>query len=245
MSTSINPREIEHFSKDSHLWWDENGPFRPLHLLNPLRLRFIRDSIMAHFSLPENAPAPLKGLKILDVGCGGGLVCEPLARLGATITGIDADKNAIATAQSHAAGSGLDITYQATTTEALLPGDKNRFDVVVALEIVEHVANPGDFITSCAKLCKPGGLLILSTLNRTPKSFLLGIVAAEYVLRWVPQGTHRWNKFVRPSELVACLEKSGCAVVDIAGYRYNILAQSFELSNDDLSVNYILSAEKK
>jgi len=235
MSTSINPKEIEHFTKDSAHWWDEEGPFAILHRLNPLRIRYIKDKIVAHFGQDP------KGLKILDIGCGGGLVCEPLARMGARVTGIDADPQAVAVATEHAARQDdLDIEYICGAVEA----QKGRYDIVTALEIVEHVADLGSFIKSAAKLCKPGGMMIFSTLNRTPKSFMLGIVAAEHILRWVPRGTHNWKKFIRPSELAAMMRENGAEAVDIKGYNFNILSGNFEISDKDTSVNYFITARK-
>lgn len=239
MSTSIRPEEIEHFSRDSARWWDEDGPFRPLHRLNPLRIRYIRGQILKNESIRDNN-RPLKGLKILDVGCGGGLVCEPLARLGAAVTGIDADATAIATAKDHAQKVGLDIDYRKAAAETT----KGTFDTVIALEIIEHVVDPAAFIKSCADLCKPGGLLIMSTLNRTPKSFLLGIVAAEYLLRWVPQGTHNWRQFVKPSEAAAAMENAGVKPLDIQGYRYSPLTGLFDFAPDNPSVNYFITGRK-
>lgn len=235
MSRSINPKEIEQFAKDSAHWWDEAGPFAILHRLNPLRMRYIKDRIEAHFE------RSLKGLKILDIGCGGGLVCEPLARMGADVTGIDADAQAIEVAADHAQRQGLELDYQCGAIES----HRDKYDVVTALEIVEHVADLESFIAAATKLCKPGGLMIFSTLNRTPKSFALGIVAAEYLLRWVPRGTHNWKQFIRPSELAATLRKNGTEAFDIKGYNFNVLSREFEMSDKDIAVNYFLTARKK
>lgn len=247
MITSINPKEIEHFSKDAGQWWDENGPFSPLHRLNPVRLAYLCGQIRQHYGLAENDLKPFGRLKILDIGCGGGLVCEPLARLGAKVTGIDADEKAIAVAKEHAAQSGLDIDYRATTSEDLLSADKKKnrtaFDVVLALEIIEHVNDVDSFVKSCVNLCKKDGLVIFSTLNRTPHSFAMGIVAAEYILRWVPRGTHQWKKFVRPSELARAIRRAGAKETDIKGIFYNALDSEFKLS-DDVSVNYMMMAVK-
>ena len=184
--SSIDTQEIDNFSKDADRWWDEDGPFKPLHRLNPVRLSYIKNQVCQHFGRDVQALDAFKGLKILDVGCGGGLVCEPLARMGANVTGADADPIAIETAISHAKDSGLKIEYHNKPAEAL----NKTFDAVLALEIIEHVANPQEFVNSVSNLVKPGGIAIFSTLNRNPKSFLLGIVAAEHILRWVPQGTH-------------------------------------------------------
>jgi 2-polyprenyl-6-hydroxyphenyl methylase/3-demethylubiquinone-9 3-methyltransferase len=190
--SSIVKREIEHFSKDSARWWDESGPFKPLHALNPVRLGYIKEHICAHFSKESLSLTPFTGLKILDIGCGGGLVCEPLARLGATVSGADADQQAIDVAKEHAVQSGLEIEYLNKPAEEI----KTKFDVVLALEIIEHVEDPSAFVASVSNLVKANGLVIFSTLNRTAKSYALGILAAEYLLQWVPHGTHSWKKFV-------------------------------------------------
>jgi 2-polyprenyl-6-hydroxyphenyl methylase/3-demethylubiquinone-9 3-methyltransferase len=238
--STVDPDEISHFAKDSGHWWDENGPFAPLHRLNPVRMKFIRDAVARHYDLETGTMSPLKGLKILDIGCGGGLVSEPLARMGATVTGIDADKVAIGVAQKHAKASDLNIDYRVESTDSM----KGQFDVVLALEIVEHVASVDKFVDEVVGLCKPGGLVILSTLNRTPKSFALGIVAAEYILRWVPTGTHNWKKFVRPSELAGALRRAGALPQDVKGMRLHPLKNEFEIVDNDLDVNYFMTAEK-
>lgn len=245
--TTVDPAEIEHFSKDSARWWDEEGPFRPLHRLNPARMAYIRDTACARFGRDPRSLTPLEGLKILDAGCGGGLVCEPLARMGAETTGIDADKTAIEAARAHARKSGLDIRYEAAATDELVEksGNRGKFDVVLALEIVEHVASVDKFVENCVDLCKKDGLLIFSTLNRTPKSFALGIVAAEYLLRWVPRGTHDWRKFIRPSELAAALRRAGAAPGDVKGLVFSPLKGDFLLSDSDVDVNYFMSATKQ
>lgn len=234
MSTSINPQEIEHFAKDSSQWWDESGPFAILHRLNPLRMRYIKYRIEEHYG---RGP---KNLTALDIGCGGGLVCEPLARMGAKVTGIDADRQAITVARSHAERQELDIRYVCGAVE----DHKGKYDFITALEIVEHVADLESFIKHTIRLCKPGGLLIFSTLNRTPRSFALGIVAAEYILGWVPRGTHSWKKFIRPSELATLLRAHGAEPEDIAGYGFNPLPKDFEMT-PNVSVNYFLTARKK
>ena len=208
---------------------------KPLHKLNPQRILYIRQQIEAHFQCDG-----LKGKSILDVGCGGGLVCEPLARLGAKMSGADADAQAIEVASTHAQGQGLSISYHNKAIEEI----DQKFDVVLALEIIEHVNDPAAFVQACAARVKDGGLLILSTLNRTPHSFLGGIVAAEYLLRWVPQGTHNWRKFLRPSELGAMVRASGLEACDVTGLHYNPLDDAFSLSKDRLKVNYLLSAVK-
>lgn len=248
MTTTVNKQEIENFAADSSQWWDENGPFKPLHRLNPVRIGYIRDMITAHFDLAQTEKAPLKSLKVLDVGCGGGLVCEPLSRLGAKVTGLDADQNAIDVAQQHARDNGLKINYLNTATTELLETNRkshNKYDVVTALEIIEHVDNPGLFIHDCFKLCRPGGLIIFSTLNRTKKSYALGIIAAEYILRWVPAGTHSWQKFVKPSEFSALIRENNGQPKDITGLIFNPLKNEFSLSHSDIDVNYLITAEKK
>ena len=235
---TVDAREIQNFSKDSAYWWDINGPFKPLHHLNPVRLQYIREQICTRFSLDTQSLSPFQGLNIIDIGCGGGLVCEPMARLGANTTGIDADENAVAVAQEHAAAFGLEIDYRALSSDNV----SKKFDVVLALEIIEHVSDADAFVKSTLNLCKPGGLVIFSTLNRTPKSYALGIIAAEHLLRWVPQGTHSWKKFVKPSELARMVRQNGGTPHDITGLIFNPLANKFTLSRDT-DVNYFMSVK--
>jgi 2-polyprenyl-6-hydroxyphenyl methylase/3-demethylubiquinone-9 3-methyltransferase len=243
--TTVDTAEIAHFARDSARWWDEDGPFRPLHRLNPIRISYIRDRLCARFGRDPASLRSLEGLKILDAGCGGGLACEPLARLGAKVTGIDADASAIQAARAHAGEQALEIDYRAATTGDLARGGmKEKFDAVLALEIIEHVAAPEQFVHECVALCRPGGLVIFSTLNRTPKSFALGIVAAEYILGWVPRGTHSWKKFVRPSELAALVRAAGAAPADQAGLVFSPRTGGFALSKTDMDVNYFQTAEK-
>ncbi len=237
---TVDQKEIQNFSKDSMHWWDENGPFKPLHRLNPVRLKYIKDQICAHFDRDTLALNSYKGLEILDIGCGGGLVCEPMARLGGSVTGIDADDNAINVATQHAEQLGLAITYTATSSENLLKS-KKRYDVVLALEIIEHVSNPDEFVKSVMDLSKPGGLVIFSTLNRTPKSYALGIIAAEYILRWVPAGTHNWKKFMNPAELSRHVRNNRGYPQNICGLGFNPIKNEFSLVPNDTSVNYFLS----
>ncbi len=239
MSTILKT-EIEKFSKDAGHWWDENGPFKPLHRLNPTRMGYIRSQICKHYDLSTTDLKPFRGLSVLDVGCGGGLVCEPLARLGADVTGIDADGVAIEVAKEHAAQSGLKISYANKAAENL----KEKFDVVLALEIIEHVQDPAEFVKTIAKLVKPGGMVIFSTLNRTPKSYAFGIVAAEYILNIVPRGTHRWKSFVKPSELAKFCTRAGLTPKDISGMIFSPLSNDFKISKNDMGVNYLLSASK-
>lgn len=240
-SRTTDPDEIRHFAKDSAHWWDETGPFAPLHRLNPVRMGFIRDVLAPDAG---GSLRPLSGLKILDIGCGGGLVSEPLARMGADVTGLDADDVAIGVARDHADANGLDIRYLNDNAEDLAGREPGAFDCVVALEIVEHVADIDLFIAAIARLCRPGGTVIMSTLNRTPKSFALGIVAAEYILRWVPTGTHDWKKFVKPAELAAAMRRHGLSPERGSGLIFNPLTNSFSLSKRDLDVNYLMVAHK-
>jgi len=237
MTNSVDRTEIQQFSKDSAHWWDEDGPFKPLHRLNPVRLTYIKQQICAYYDRDFNALDALKGLDVLDIGCGGGLVCEPLARLGANVTGADADEQAIRVAKAHARESGLKIKYDNKAAEDI----QKKFDVVLALEIIEHVKDPASFVQNVSKLMKPGGLVIFSTLNRNPKSFLLGIVAAEYILRWVPKGTHSWKKFIKPSELARFGRATTLKPRDIMGLIYNPVMDEFSLSKTDLDVNYLMS----
>ncbi len=236
---TVNAQEIQNFSKDSDHWWDEQGPFKPLHLLNPTRLSYFRTQICEHFKIDENASTPYKGLDIIDIGCGGGLVCEPMARLGGNVTGVDADANAIKVATAHAEQNKLSISYECNSSENI----SQKYDVVLALEIIEHVDNPELFVKSVLNLCKPDGLVIFSTLNRTPKSYALGIIAAEHILRWVPQGTHNWKKFVKPSELTRMLRNNGKSPRDVCGLIYNPFTKSFSLDKSRVDVNYFLSVK--
>lgn len=282
---TVDATEIQNFSKDSSHWWDVQGPFRPLHRLNPVRLKYIKDQICANYALDPLSLKTYAGLDIIDVGCGGGLVCEPMARLGGNVTGLDADENAIAVAKAHAQENGLEIDYfnlssneflmsPATSSTSSPPpsGDletlgrmpaqgghdnsggghdnfnrtlsPRQFDVVLALEIIEHVSDAQAFVKSLVDLCKPGGVIVISTLNRNAKSFALGIVAAEYILGWVPKGTHNWKKFVKPSELSALLRNNGATPNDICGLAFNPLKNEFHLARKDLDVNYLMSAKK-
>lgn len=238
---SVADEEIAQFSRHAEDWWNPDGVFRPLHRLNPVRLEYIRDQACAHFKRPIDKRYSLKGLRVLDVGCGGGILSEPLARMGADVTGLDASLESITVAKQHAKDSGVKIDYRCDNIEELARG-KMRYDLITALEIVEHVADLDAFIKPLTGLLKPDGLLIMSTLNRTPKSFLLGIVAAEYILNWVPRGTHSWKKFLRPSELAHRLEKCDMRVTDLTGLIFNPLRGAFELSARDLDVNYLLTA---
>ncbi|WP_371823310.1 bifunctional 2-polyprenyl-6-hydroxyphenol methylase/3-demethylubiquinol 3-O-methyltransferase UbiG [Paracoccus sp. Z118] len=238
--SSIDPAEVEKFQAMAAEWWDPDGKFKPLHMLNPTRLDYVTAQIAAEFSRDLHGPRPFEGLRLLDIGCGGGLMAEPMARLGATVTGADAADGNIAVARLHAEQSGLEIDYRATTAEALVT-ENRTFDVVLALEIVEHVAEPQDFVTTCARLLRPGGLLVMSTLNRTPQSFAAAILGAEWVMRWLPKGTHDWNRFIKPAELAAMMDAAGAPVVDRAGMVFNPVRWSWSLSKRDLSVNYLMT----
>ncbi len=235
--SSIDVSEIQRFSKISPQWWDENGPFKPLHQLNPTRIKYIRDCLLAHFQRDFSKDKPFEGLSILDIGCGGGLVAEPLTRLGATVTGIDASEQAIEVAMAHATLMNLPITYYCTSAEDL-SSKGQTFDVVLALEIVEHVADVAGFLTTCTKLVSPGGALILSTLNRTWKSYAVAILGAEYIMGLLPKGTHDWHKFLSPAELATHLRPLGFSFADLKGMSYTPLKDQWHLSMD-LNVNYL------
>jgi 2-polyprenyl-6-hydroxyphenyl methylase/3-demethylubiquinone-9 3-methyltransferase len=237
--STVDEAEIERFSRIAEEWWDPKGKFAPLHRLNPLRLGYIRDRAARHWRRDPVSGSPLQDLSLLDIGCGGGLLCEPMTRLGATVTGIDAAERNIATARRHAQGQSLAIGYRETTAEALA-AEGRQFDIVLALEIIEHVADIDLFLKSCGQLTKPGGLVFLSTLNRTAKAWALAIAGAEYLLRWLPRGTHDWKKFLRPSEVVRGLRSSGVEAQEIVGVVYSPLSRAWSLSKRDLDVNYML-----
>lgn len=239
-TSTIDEKEINHFAKDSQNWWDEDGAFKPLHRLNPVRMQYIKHSICAHFGLDEDSLKPFGGLSVIDIGCGGGLVCEPLARLGAQICGVDGDAQAIKVASAHAKDQNLEIEYICGDAGEI---DK-KFDVACALEVAEHVSDLGAFIEVCASLLKPDGILIMSTLNRTAKSYALGIIAAEHILRWVPRGTHDWKKFIKPSELARYGRINGLHAYGLNGLIFNPLKNGFELSETDFDVNYLMSFKK-
>lgn len=238
--TTVDDREIADFAAMADDWWDPDGPFAPLHRLNPVRLRYIRDKVTRHFDLDDTAIRALAGLRVADVGCGGGLLSEPLARLGAQVTAIDAGAETVAAAAAHAGTVGLDIDYRCMTAEALAQAGET-FDVVVSMEVLEHVADPQLFLRSCAQLLRPGGVMLLATLNRTVKSYAFAIVGAEYVLRWLPQGTHHWDKFIRPAELARYLRRAGLSLEDLTGVTFHPLDGSWQPSRD-VDVNYMACA---
>jgi len=238
-STTIDPAEIANFTAIAEDWWEPEGRLKPLHDLNPLRIAYIRDTICQRLGRSPLAPKPLQGLRIADIGCGGGILTEPLARLGASVVGVDPGTENIAVAARHAAEGDLEIDYRIGTAEALVLSGE-RFDAVVAMELVEHVADVNVFLEALAGLLRPEGILFMSTLNRTPKSFALAIVGAEYILGWVPRGTHDWRKFLRPSELAAGLRRHGVTLRDTTGIVYGPLSQSFRLDKRNLAVNYML-----
>ena len=242
---TVDPDEVERFRRIAAEWWNPAGPFRPIHQLNPVRLDFIRTRLLAHFAGDARSLRPFAGRRLLDIGCGGGLVAEPMARLGFAVTAIDADPTTLAAARAHAAGAGLAIDYRETTAEALAAAGES-FDVVLALEVVEHVTDPALFLAAAAALTAPGGGLIASTLNRTIQAFTMAIVGAEYVLRWLPRGTHHWRKFRRPSELAAGLRPHGLTVVELAGLVFQPMrgpGRGWSLGRN-LGANYLLFATK-
>jgi 2-polyprenyl-6-hydroxyphenyl methylase/3-demethylubiquinone-9 3-methyltransferase len=242
-NSTVEPGEIAKFEAMAAEWWDPKGKFKPLHMLNPTRLDYITRQIAAEFGRDLAAPAPFAGLRLLDIGCGGGLLSEPMARLGADVLGADAAARNIPVAQIHAEKSGLDIDYRHTTAEELAAAGE-RFDVVLNMEVVEHVADPLAYLTACQELLNPGGLMICSTINRNPKSFAMAIVGAEYVMRWLPKGTHEWSKFITPDELFDLLGKAGLTPVDKKGFSFNPLTFGWSISDRDLSVNYVTAATK-
>lgn len=240
---SIDPSEVAKFTAMAAEWWDPKGKFKPLHKFNPVRLGFIRDVVEAHFDLDPTAKRPFDGLRFLDIGCGGGLVSEPMKRLGASVTAVDASEANIKTAMTHAEQSGLSIDFRAGTVEELIEAGEPAFDVVLNLEVVEHVADPAQFLKDCASLVKPGGLMIVATLNRTAKAFALAIVGAEYVLGWLPKGTHEFEKFLRPGEIEAPLKSVGLDVDPPQGVSFNPIADQWRLSNDT-KVNYMMVSHR-
>lgn len=246
--TASDPQEIAKFARIADEWWDPYGTFRPLHKFNPTRLAYIRRAVCRHFDRDAASHTPFKGLRVLDIGCGGGLLCEPMARLGADVCGVDMAAENIAAARTHAAAQGLDIDYQCSTVEQLKSRKKNSpknsergFDVVLNMEVIEHVAAPADFMRGCGARLAPDGIMFIATLNRTLKAYALAVLGAEYILRWLPRGTHDWNKFITPSELQAMLAAAGLEMAHSTGVSYNPLARSWHESGD-MSVNYMGTA---
>ncbi len=240
---TVDPAEVAKFQAMAAEWWDPNGKFKPLHMLNPCRLDYITQQIAAEFNRDLSADLPFEGLALLDIGCGGGLLAEPMARLGATVVGADAAAGNIPVAQVHAEQSGLTIDYRHTTAEAIAEAGE-KFDIVLNMEVVEHVADPQGFLTVCQELVKPGGLMICSTLNRTVKSFGAAIVGAEWIMRWLPKGTHEWHKFITPDELFDMISKGGLSPVDCKGFVFNPIGWSWSISDRDFSVNYVTASTK-
>ena len=241
MSTTINKEEIQKFSDLAEEWWDVNGKFKPLHMFNPIRIEYIVENIKKHFKITKNKPNFLYGLNILDIGCGGGLISEPMARLGANVTGVDASKKNINVAKIHSKQNGLKINYIAASPENL--NNNKKFDIILNLEIVEHVDNVNLYIKSCSKLLKKNGLMFTATLNRSFMSYVKAIIGAEYVLRWLPIGTHDWNKFIKPEELENFLLQEKFSTLNIKGLKFNPFLKKWKRSND-LSVNYIIVSFK-
>jgi len=239
---SIDPDEVAMFSAMADSWWNPTGPFKPLHVLNPTRVAYIKDRVEQHFGLTPD-PKSLAGKRLIDIGCGGGLVAESMRALGADVTAIDASEKNIKTAAVHAARSELDITYLHTSAEAMVEVGA-QFDIIINMEVVEHVADVGAYLKACADLLAPGGIMLMSTLNRTLKSYVFAIVGAEYVLRWLPKGTHDWSKFITPRELATMATQAGLQAGPATGYVFNPLGQSWSLSDRDFSVNYAMQAVK-
>ncbi|QRI62772.1 bifunctional 2-polyprenyl-6-hydroxyphenol methylase/3-demethylubiquinol 3-O-methyltransferase UbiG [Shinella sp. PSBB067] len=240
--TTIDQAEVDRFSAMAAEWWDPTGKFRPLHKFNPVRLTYVRDLVSAQFGRDSRAHRPLEGLRILDIGCGGGLLSEPMARMGADVLGADASEKNIGIARAHAAGSGVPVDYRAVTAEALAEAGET-FDVVLNMEVVEHVSDVDFFLTTCASMVRPGGMMFVATINRTLKAAALAIFAAENVLRWLPRGTHQYEKLVRPEEIEKPLTASGLTVTDRTGVFFNPLLDRWNLSKD-MDVNYMLVARR-
>jgi 2-polyprenyl-6-hydroxyphenyl methylase/3-demethylubiquinone-9 3-methyltransferase len=241
-ATTVDPAEVERFSALAAEWWNPTGKFAVLHRFNPVRLAYIREQITARLGRDPLTRQPFDGLDLLDIGCGGGLLCEPMARLGARVTGIDPAEKNIRTAAVHAEESGLDIDYRALTAEALAATGA-RYDVILNMEMIEHVADPALFLSTCAEMLKPGGLMVVATINRTVKAFGLAIIGAEYVLGWLPRGTHQWEKFITPDELKDQLARCGLDCADLSGVIYNPIGGNWRRATDT-SVNYMMVAAR-
>ncbi len=241
--TTIDPGEIAKFQAMAEAWWDPDGMFKPLHMMNPVRLEYVTAQIAAEHGRDRSAPRPFEGLRILDIGCGGGLLCEPMARLGAEVVGADAAERNIPVARLHAQASGLDIDYRATTAEALAAAGES-FDAILNMEVVEHVSDPAAYLRACRDLLRPGGVMTCSTINRNAKSYLFAIVGAEQVMRWLPKGTHEWSKFITPDELYELLRGAGLDPVDRQGFVFDIPRWDWKMSDRDLSVNYVTTSRR-
>ncbi len=243
-TSTIDTAEIEKFQAMAAEWWNPNGKFKPLHMLNPCRLDYITQQIAAEFERDLSARHPFEGLRILDIGCGGGLLAEPMARLGADVVGADAAERNIPVAQIHAQKQGLDIDYRHTTAEDLAKAGET-FDVLLNMEVVEHVPDPLTYLSACHDLLRPGGLMVCSTLNRNPKSYVQAIVGAEYIMRWLPKGTHDWRKFITPDELYELLRQARLDPVDRTGFVFNPLTWDWSLSKRDLTCNYVTTSIRR
>ncbi len=241
---TVDAAEIAKFEAMAAEWWDPNGKFKPLHMLNPCRLDYIIAQICAEFGRNRTDALPFSGLRILDIGCGGGLLCEPMARLGADVVGVDAAARNIPVAEAHARQSGLTIDYRTGTAEELV-AEGEAFDIVLNMEVVEHVADPLAYLTACQQLLKPSGLMVCSTINRNSKSYVFAIFGAEYVMRWLPKGTHEWSKFITPDELYGLIRNAGLTPVDKTGFVFNPVTWQWKLSDRDLSVNYVTASVKE
>lgn len=240
---SIDPEEVAKFSAMAAEWWDPSGKFKPLHKFNPVRLAFVRDTLIEHFNIEPGTHTPLTGLRLLDIGCGGGLVSEPMARLGASVIAVDASEANINTATTHANEHSLEIDYRIGTVEGLLDAGTAPFDVVLNMEVVEHVADPNQFLIDCASLVRPGGLMIVATLNKTMKALATAVIGAEYILGWLPRGTHEWSKFLNPNVVSASLKTGGLSPRPPQGVSYSPITDSWKLSRDT-DVNYMIVADR-
>lgn len=242
-ASTVDESEIEKFARISQSWWDLEGPFKPLHALNPARLTYIRDQLCEHFALDQRVLKPLAGLKILDIGCGGGLLCEPLSRMGAEITGVDAAEENIKVASYHRDQMDLSITYRHTTAEALVE-EGAQFDAIINMEVIEHVADVSIFLSACHNLLRPGGIMLVSTLNRTLKSYLFAILGAEHILKWLPKGTHDWDKFITPNEFAQALIEAGFENPCFEGLSFDLLSREWRVKTKDTAINYMGTGSK-
>ena len=240
---SVDPAEMASFSRMAADWWDPTGPFKPLHIMNGARLDYIKQTVCEHFGLDPNAERPLTGLRVLDIGCGGGLLCEPMVRLGATVTGVDALERNLKTAKTHAEQVGVEVDYRHGTIEQMVEAGEAPYDVVLNMEVIEHVANPPEFMADCGAMVRPGGIMLCSTINRTLKAFALAIVGAEYVLRWLPRGTHQYAKFVKPVEINRWMSDAGLNITEQIGMSLNPITNVWTLSGDK-SINYVTVGTK-